>query len=161
MMRAIGAMWCAVLCAALWACGGLDEYAETDETTSASPDPTPLSARDLGEGLVITELVVGSGPACGEGATVEVRFVAKLTDGTVWDSSERRKRTLDFDLSGPGLIEGLRRGIPGMRVGGRRRIEIPWVLGYGAPGRDPVPPKSDLVFEIELVAIKQPGGDAR
>lgn len=58
------------------------------------------------------------------------------------------------------LIPGFDQGFYGMKVGGKRRIFIPWQLAYGAkgrPGPDPahpgIPPKADLIFDVELVDV--------
>lgn len=115
--------------------------------------PLTVSRRTLENGLAITDLIEGEGPICPPDATVEVKFVASLEDGTVFDSTEQRRVNLKIPLSRPSTIEGLREGIPGMRVGGTRRIEIPWSLAYGEHGRDPIPPMADLTFEITLVRI--------
>lgn len=106
------------------------------------------------EGLVIEDLVPGTGPPCPPGATVTIHFTAMFADGTVYDSTDIRKRPLTLSLSNPSLIRGLREGIPGMRAAGKRRIHIPWTLAYGEHGRDPIPPRTDLVFEVELLRIE-------
>ena len=56
------------------------------------------------------------------------------------------------------LIPGFDQGFAGMRIGGKRRIYIPWQLAYGARGRPGpdeahpgIPPKADLIFDVELV----------
>jgi len=108
-------------------------------------------------GLGIIEVSPGAGEPCPPGATVTIRYRAMIADepgarsGREYDSSERRKRALTFSLGAPGLIPGLREGIEGMRAGGKRVLLIPWKLGYGETGREPVPPEADLVFEVELV----------
>jgi len=105
------------------------------------------------DGLVVTTLARGSGPRATLEDRVEIEFVAQLaSSGVVFDSTGQRGRTLSFDLANPGLIEGLRRGIRGMREGGRRRIEVPWRLGYGETGRPPIPPMADLVYDVRLVS---------
>ena len=68
-------------------------------------------------------------------------------------------RTYDFALRGGagGVISGWVDGIPGMKVGGKRKLWVPAVLGYGEKGfADNIPPDSDLVFEIEIFAIVKP-----
>jgi peptidylprolyl isomerase len=57
-------------------------------------------------------------------------------------------------------ITGFDQGFYGMKIGGKRRIFIPWQLAYGAMGRPGpdadhpgIPPKSDLIFDIELVEV--------
>ncbi len=124
-----------------------------------APAPEPQRAiaagpRDLGGGLTIEDLIPGDGPECPAGATAVVNFTAAF-GGTIYDSSAMRKRPLTLPLSSPSLIEGLKRGVPGMKVGGTRRIEIPWRLAYGEAGRDPIPPRTDLVFEVELLEVRK------
>lgn len=110
----------------------------------------PGTRRVTAEGLVIEDQRIGTGAPCPAGAIAEVNFVGRFADGRIFDSSEKRRRSLVLDLSSPGVIRGLREGIPGMRAGGRRVVTIPWSMAYGEHGRDPIPPKTDLVFEIEL-----------
>lgn len=107
------------------------------------------------EGLRIDDTAVGRGTPCPAGAAVTIEFTASFTDGRAYDSSAQRRRPLTLDLDDPGLIRGLREGIPGMRVSGKRRLTIPWLLAYGEAGRDPIPPKTDLVFEIELLEFRE------
>lgn len=89
--------------------------------------------------------------------TVTIRFAAGLDLGTkgvkIYDSTEQRNRDFPFSLSDPGVIRGLREGIPGMRIGELRRFEIPWQLAYGEHGRGEIPPSTDLVFAVELISI--------
>ena len=54
----------------------------------------------------------------------------------------------------PDMIQGWQEGVPGMKVGGKRRLTIPYALAYSEAGRPPrVPPRSDLIFEIELFDV--------
>jgi len=99
------------------------------------------------------DLVEGDGAECPPGATVKVHYKGTLMDGTEFDSSYARGQPAEFPLAR--LIQGWQEGIPGMRVGGRRKLTIPWPKAYGAQGAPPaIPPKADLVFEIELLEVK-------
>ncbi len=94
---------------------------------------------------------VGSGPACKAGDKITVRYVGKLDDGNTFDESAGAT----FPIGTGMLIKGWDEGIPGMRVGGVRRLTIPASLGYGAKGAPPkIPPFSVLYFEVELLAIE-------
>jgi len=146
----VGWVGVALVVSSLPGCRGQKTEAPPASVTAESLPRRTVTA----VGLVIEDLKPGTGRVCTASDTIEMHFVAMFADGTVYDSSEMRKRTLLVPLSSPSLIRGLKEGIPGLREGGTRRIEIPWMLAYGANGREPVPPKMDLVFEVELVSIK-------
>lgn len=97
-----------------------------------------------------------SAPATAED-TITIRFAAGLDLGPrgieIYDSTEQRNRDFSFSLADPGVIQGLREAIPGMRTGELRRIEIPWRLAYGEHGRGEIPPSTNLVFAVELISI--------
>ncbi len=83
--------------------------------------------------LVIEDLVVGDGAEAVPGGTVEVHYVGVEYDtGEEFDSSWNRGESIEFPLRG--LIQGWQDGIPGMRVGGRRRLVIPPAQAYGPAG---------------------------
>ncbi|GAB5496845.1 MAG: hypothetical protein Phyf2KO_19250 [Phycisphaerales bacterium] len=103
--------------------------------------------------LQIEDLTVGEGAECPRGATVKVHYRGALMDGTEFDSSYGRGQPIEFPLGN--LIKGWQEGIPGMKVGGKRKLTIPYSMGYGIHGSPPaIPPKADLVFEIELLDIR-------
>jgi FKBP-type peptidyl-prolyl cis-trans isomerase FkpA len=105
-------------------------------------------------GLVIDDLVEGSGAAATAGQHVTVHYTGWLTDGTKFDSSKDRGDPFDFPLGARHVIAGWDEGVQGMKVGGTRKLTIPSQLGYGARGAGGViPPNATLVFEVELLAI--------
>ena len=106
------------------------------------------------ESLRSEELVVGSGEVASAGQQVSVHYTGWLLDGSRFDSSHDRGRPLLFVLGGGMVIPGWDQGVVGMRVGGKRRLQIPPHLGYGAQGFGAlIPPNSTLVFEVELVEV--------
>jgi|GEM_PF-1653291 len=114
--------------------------------------------------LKIQDLAIGSGPEAKLGQNLLVHYRGMLEDGTVFDDSRVNNKSapLSLPLRRPdgtqgGVIEGWARGLPGMRVGGMRRLEIPSHLAYGERGspNGMVPAHADLVFVVELVRIDE------
>jgi FKBP-type peptidyl-prolyl cis-trans isomerase FkpA len=95
-------------------------------------------------GLQYEDLTEGTGNAAKSGDSVQVHYTGWLTDGKKFDSSVGRG-PFAFKL-GAGS---------GMKVGGKRKLQIPAQLGYGSRGAASViPPGAELIFEVELLAIR-------
>lgn len=104
-------------------------------------------------GLRIEDVKVGDGPSPKMGQTVSVHYIGWLENGTEFNNSHKMGGPIDFELGG--VIEGWNEGLSTMKVGGKRKLFIPSNLAYGARGRPPaIPPNSNLIFEIDLLAIK-------
>jgi len=103
--------------------------------------------------LEILDLVVGDGPVAESGDRATVDYVGRFTDGTQFDSSYDRGEPYPFVIGAGQVIAGWDLGIPGMRVGGTRRLTIPPELAYGSTGRGAIPPNATLVFDVELLAL--------
>ena len=106
-------------------------------------------------GLVAEDLVVGTGATARAGQDIVVHYVGRmLANGQQFDSSIARNDPLDFPLGAGIVIPGLDQGIPGMKVGGKRKLTIPPELAYRDQGCGGViPPGATLVFEVELLEI--------
>jgi hypothetical protein len=103
-------------------------------------------------GLHYVDLVEGTGPTVPPGANVEFHYTGWLADGTRFDSSRDRGKPFAAPLTR--LIPGWQAGIPGMKVGGRRKLIIPPELGYGTKGAGRViPPNALLVFDVEVLNL--------
>jgi len=105
--------------------------------------------------LVVQDLVVGKGKKAAEGDLVSVQYVGVLFDnGKEFDASwkgARPGRPFQFPLGSGQVIPGWDQGVPGMRVGGRRKLIIPADLAYGAQGYPPaIPANAALIFDIDL-----------
>jgi FKBP-type peptidyl-prolyl cis-trans isomerase len=82
-----------------------------------------------------------------------VNYVGTLTNGTKFDSSYDKGQPYTFRIGAGQVIAGWDQGVPGMKVGGKRRLTIPPSLGYGSQANGSIPPNSTLVFEVDLVSI--------
>jgi len=106
-------------------------------------------------GLRYQILQKGSGSKAEKGATVSVHYKGQLADGTVFDSSYKRKEPIEFALGTGQVISGWDEGVALLNVGDKARFVIPSHLGYGAQGAGGViPPNASLIFDVELVAVK-------
>jgi FKBP-type peptidyl-prolyl cis-trans isomerase FkpA len=106
-------------------------------------------------GVEYDDLQKGTGDAATRGDTIEVHYTGWLTDGKKFDSSKDGGEPFSFKLGAGEVIKGWDEGVAGMKVGGKRKLLIPFKLAYGEGGQAPViPPKADLVFEVELLKVK-------
>jgi FKBP-type peptidyl-prolyl cis-trans isomerase len=105
--------------------------------------------------VTIEDLKIGTGPEVKEGDTVVMHYTGWLQDGTKFDSSVDRDDPFETPIGAGYVIRGWDMGVPGMKVGGKRKLTIPSDLGYGKYGVDPVIPGfATLIFEVELLKIK-------
>jgi len=110
---------------------------------------TPKSSES---GLWWVDIEEGTGHAATPKSRVKVHYSGWLTNGSKFDSSRDRGQPISFRLSE--VIPGWTEGVGSMRVGGTRYLVIPPRLGYGDMGAPPdIPPRSTLVFEVELLAV--------
>jgi peptidyl-prolyl cis-trans isomerase A (cyclophilin A) len=106
-------------------------------------------------GLRYQILQKGSGSQATKGAKVSVHYKGQLSDGTVFDSSYKRKEPIEFALGTGQVIAGWDEGVALLNVGDKARFVIPSHLGYGAQGAGGViPPNANLIFDVELVEVK-------
>lgn len=105
------------------------------------------------EALEIIDITEGTGAPVPEGATITAHYTgARCKDGVIFQSSHDFGDPVTFGLSQ--VIQGWQQGVPGMKPGGVRRLIIPSTLAYGSVrAAANIPPNSDLVFDIELVAV--------
>lgn len=102
--------------------------------------------------LQIIDLEVGTGDEVKPGDTVTVDYTGALAaNGTIFQSSLDYGQPVTFSLQE--VIKGWTEGIPGMKVGGKRRLIIPADMAYGSQARPGIPANSALVFDVTLHAI--------
>lgn len=105
-------------------------------------------------GLQFEDSVVGTGAEAVAGKMVEVHYTGTFANGSKFDSSLDRGKPFTFKLGAGQVIKGWDEGVAGMKVGGKRKLVIPYQLGYGERGSPPViPPKSELTFAVELLRV--------
>lgn len=109
-------------------------------------------------GLKITDLVVGDGAELTKGKTATMNYTGWLMDGTCFDSNVDPSfgHVQPFTTRIPGgVIEGWNQGLIGMKVGGKRKLQIPPDMAYGSRGAGGViGPNATLVFEVELTDVR-------
>lgn len=156
--RLTTALCALALGASLAACG--DTLDVGDNPTAASVETTmfaPALGIDLSapgwtrnaSGLYYRTLSVPTAPSAtaANGQNVSVRYAGYLSNGVPFESS-----VYGFTLGTGNAIAGWHQGIVGMRVGERRRLLIPPLLGYGFRANGPIPGNSVLVFDVELLS---------
>lgn len=129
----------------------------TNNDTPAHLEGTKLidfEPRDTVSELQIIDITEGSGEPVPAGATITAHYTGALVkDGTIFQSSKDFGRPATFGLNQ--VISGWTEGVPGMKVGGTRRLIIPAAQAYGASSPAPnIPANADLVFDIELLEVK-------
>lgn len=115
--------------------------------------------------LKIEDLKEGTGEAAKDGDAVEAHYRGTFLNGREFDKSFGRMTDTGpqdvpnkVTLGARGIIEGFQKGLSGMKVGGKRRVTIPYEMAYGKNGREGIPPYSTLVFELDMMKItKKPG----
>ena len=107
--------------------------------------------------LEIIDIEIGNGEIVRAGATISAHYTGALVkNGIIFQSSHDFGKAITFGLDQ--VIKGWTLGVPGMKVGGTRRLIIPAEQAYGASSPAPnIPANSDLVFDIDLVAIVKNG----
>jgi FKBP-type peptidyl-prolyl cis-trans isomerase FkpA len=126
-----------------------------DKKTEPEPDPAAVRKPPPAAELKIEELRPGTGQEAKSGDRVKVHYTGTLTDGTKFDSShDHNDEPFEFTLGNGEVIKGWDEGVAGMKVGGKRKLTVPPKKGYGDAGSPPkIPPRSTLIFEVELLGI--------
>src|SRR5579885_1488579 len=99
------------------------------------------------------DLTTGSGAPAAAGKKFTVHYTGWLKDGTKFDSSVDRKEPFSFVQGRRQVITGWDIGFEGMKVGGKRKLFIPYQLAYGEAGTGPIPSNAELIFEVELLDV--------
>ena len=112
----------------------------------------------MADGVQINNNIEGDGIEIVKHSKIQVHYTGKLQDGTKFDSSFDRGEPFSFQIGLRQVIEGWEIGLIGMKVGGKRTLIIPSELAYGERGAgDLIPPNATLTFDVEIVAVQDPG----
>jgi peptidylprolyl isomerase len=116
------------------------------------PDAVPAVTGNVVEAATFRyiDVKMGEGALAQPAEQYTVHYTGWLRDGTKFDSSIGKK-PLEFVQGRRAVIAGWEMGFEGMRVGGQRRLFIPYQLAYGEKGRGSIPPKAELIFDVELL----------
>ena len=118
-------------------------------------DTVALGYDETTSGLRYKILQNGDGKQAIKGANVSVHYKGQLLDGTVFDSSYKRKQPIEFPVGVGQVIAGWDEGILLLKVGDKARFVIPSSLAYGESGAGGViPPNATLIFDVELMDVK-------
>jgi FKBP-type peptidyl-prolyl cis-trans isomerase len=149
---------------ALLFAGCASESTETANVPAAESEDAPAadnSTTDYLDDLVITDLVEGDGPMVQAGQRAVVHYTLWFRDasaengrGRQVQSSKERNQPFGFTIGRGEVIDGWDQGVPGMKVGGTRELQVPYRLAYKEAGRTGIPQRQDLIFEIELLEIQ-------
>jgi len=107
----------------------------------------------LPSGVVVEHLKEGTGPHPDASDVVRVNYRGTLANGTEFDSSAKHGGPATFPLGQ--VIPCWTQGLQTMRVGGKAKLTCPAATAYGDRSVGPIPPNSQLTFEVELVGIGQ------
>ena len=145
-----------VLC--LTAALALSACKREESQSAAVPATAVAQAPAIALQKIDTE--VGTGKEATAGATAVVNYTGWLYEpnspeqhGTQFDSSKGRA-PFSFVVDGGQVIKGWDVGVQGMKVGGKRTIIVPAEMGYGSNGIGPIPPNSNLIFDVELLEVR-------
>src|SRR5262245_49572272 len=103
-------------------------------------------------GLYVFDLREGDGPKVASDAKVRVQYRLFLLDGTKIHDTWEKRRPETFAL-GEAPLKGITQAVPDMRVGGRRKIIIPYEAAFGEAGNEVAPPKATIVCDIDVEAL--------
>ena len=122
-----------------------------------------LDAISLVDSVGVEDMVVGTGAEATPGSLIKVHYTGWLFNadstefkGAKFDSSVDRGEMLELPIARSRVIPGWDLGIPGMKIGGQRRLTIPPQLAYGDRDLGVIPPNSTLVFDVELFEVVDP-----
>jgi FKBP-type peptidyl-prolyl cis-trans isomerase FkpA len=135
---------------------------QTSKSAQTVPGPESFGQYEKykdDKSALFMDLKAGDGAELVAGKKAAVLYKVWLTNGTLVDQSQTDKasgklQALAFTLGDHSLIPGWEQGVFGMKVNGLRRMIIPPIVGYGAAGKEPVPPNAVLIIDVQLLQVE-------
>lgn len=152
----------------------MKKYTEEENAAIAKYiEENKIKEKPTESGLYFIEKSKGKGAKPTQGATVKVKYVGKLLDGTVFDTSdeeiakknnlydERRPYgAIEFPVGVGQVIQGWDEALMMMSAGTKAQLIVPSAIGYGPQGMGPIPPFATLLFDVELVSFSSEGSQS-
>ncbi|KAL4074205.1 hypothetical protein V8B97DRAFT_724746 [Scleroderma yunnanense] len=123
------------------------------EGETKAKDSDNKQSRVIEGGVKVRDVKIGTGKMAKKGDKVSVRYIGKLTNGTVFDKNTKGT-PFTFTLGAGDVIKGWDIGIAGMQINGEREVTVPPSMGYGKRKMQDIPANSTLVFEVKLLSLK-------
>jgi peptidylprolyl isomerase len=120
-----------------------------------APKPYDEKLKDtvaLKSGLKYIIISNGTGIKVDSGMNVKVHYTGYFTDGKIFDSSVERGEPIDIPIGKGKVIKGWDEGITRLHVGDKAKLFVPYQLAYGENARGPIPAKSNLIFDVEVIS---------
>lgn len=156
-MRGKSLAYTTLLALALAGCG--DKAPSTASGGGDGKTPAGGDAAGVKE-IKKTDVKVGTGKTIEAGDQVWMLYTGTFKNGEVFDSTDKHEgKPFAFVVGTGQVIPGWDKGVPGMKVGGERKLEIPWKDAYGERGSDIIPPKTDLYFDMKALAVLKKGDE--
>lgn len=118
------------------------------------------AVQELPSGLRYEVIKAGTGASPKQGQLAKINYKLSFTDGRTLEDSSQRGEPVDLIVQVPtqadprGVIAGMAEGLQQMKVGGKSRLYVPPHLAYGDDGNQGIPPAATLIFEVELIDVK-------
>src|SRR5579864_5610610 len=130
------------------------KHVQTVRPNTNAPTKVTGDGFKTDSGLHYWDIKIGLGPLAKAGDHVKVHYTGWLTTRKKFDSSVDANQPYEFTLGQGEVIKGWDEGVAGMKVGGKRQLQIPPDLAYGAEGHLPqIPENATLIFDVRLVSI--------
>lgn len=117
--------------------------------------PEGINIVQTTSGLRYAVIEPGDGTMLIPNMRVRIHYTGYFEDMSIFDSSFQREEPIDFTLGKGMVIRGWEEGISKLRVGDKARLWIPYHLAYGEQGRGPIPPASNLIFDVQVIDAEE------